>query len=355
MINVQKVTKNYGSFTALHSVDLTINNGEFMAILGPSGCGKTTLLKLLAGFMKPTDGQIEMDHSVVASQTTLVPPEMRNIGMVFQSFALWPHMTVSQHIKFPLLHHHSTSKELKNYLNERVNDVLSLVGLNNFSQRYPAELSGGQKQRVAFARAIAHKPNLLLMDEPLSALDAELRLEMRKEIQHIHRETNASIVYVTHDQSEALAMANKIVVMNNGKIEQVASPETIYTRPETEFVATFVGKCNLIKGAWIKSSFIPEKFPYERWPDIGVSINLKKRGIYPVRPEQWILTEGNNHGLNGVVTYVQYQGKEIHYTIQVENENWTVHDSIHSPRYYIGDQVNLAVRASTKEKNVLFL
>ncbi|MBA4536773.1 ABC transporter ATP-binding protein [Bacillus aquiflavi] len=349
MIEVQKVTQTYHSFTALHSVDLTIHNGEFIAILGPSGCGKTTLLKLLAGFMKPVSGKIVMDTTVVASKSKLVPPEKRNIGMVFQSFALWPHMTVYQHVKFPLLHHPYTAYALKGRIEERVHDVLSLVGLEKLSNRYPAQLSGGQKQRVAFARAIAHQPNLLLMDEPLSALDAELRMDMRKEIQKIHRQTHASIVYVTHDQSEALAMADKIVVMNNGKIEQAARPEVIYTKPETEFVAKFVGKCNIIKGTWTNDVFIPEQFPLERWPDIGVSVNLKQKGIYPVRPEQWQLTKDHNQVLNGVITFVQYQGKEIHYTVEVKNDIWTVHDSVHSSRFYVGDRVNLSVKTKSTE------
>ncbi len=349
MIQVHQLTKNYDSFTALQSVDLQINKGEFVAILGPSGCGKTTLLKLLAGFMKPTDGEIEMDHQIVASKKQLIPPEKRNIGMVFQSFALWPHMTVYEHIQFPLLHHHYVAKELKADVDRRVRDVLKLVGLMEMADRYPAELSGGQKQRVAFARAVAPLPHLLLMDEPLSALDVELRMEMRKEIQNIHRKTEASIVYVTHDQGEALAMADKIVVMNNGTIEQVASPEIIYSRPETEFVATFVGKCNLVKGTWEKDFFIPEKAPYEKWLDTGVSLQLKKKGIYPIRPEQWQLTNNSHSALQGTITFVQYQGKEIHYTVEVENETWTIHESVHSPRYSIGDQVGLTIKTNERE------
>ncbi|MEM1505323.1 ABC transporter ATP-binding protein [Domibacillus sp. 8LH] len=350
MIEVNNVTKQYGSFTALHEMDLSIRKGEFTAILGPSGCGKTTFLKLLAGFMKPSSGDIHIDGFLAASKKRLVPPEKRNIGMVFQSFALWPHMTVYEHVAFPLRHHHHTRDEWKQDIGARAQQVLKLVGLEQLFDRYPAELSGGQKQRVALARAIAPLPDVLLMDEPLSALDIELRVEMRNEIQRIHRETHASVVYVTHDQGEALAMADKIVVMNHGKIEQIGSPEAVYTRPETAFVASFVGKCNMVKGKWEQDFFIPNEFPWERWPDIGVTESLKKEGLCPVRPEQWKLAGEKEEGLKGTVLTVQYQGKEIHYTVEVENENWTVHQSVFQPKYGIGDTVSLSVKAEPSQK-----
>ncbi|TWT25450.1 ABC transporter ATP-binding protein [Planomicrobium sp. CPCC 101110] len=353
MIELVGVSKKYGSFTALHEVDLEIEQGEFIAILGPSGCGKTTLLKLLAGFMGPTDGFIVMDDSTVASAKRVTPPEKRNIGMVFQSFALWPHMTIADHIKFPLDHHPNRKKESRQEVQERMGEVLRLVGLDSFSDRYPSELSGGQKQRVALARAIAPKPNLMLMDEPFSALDVELRMEMRKEIQKLHRETGASIVFVTHDQGEALAIADRIVVMNQGRIEQIASPEMIYTRPETEFVATFVGKCNLVKGQWQDGSFIPKINPHCLWPDLGVAKTFKKNGIYPVRPEQLQLSMVALNGVHGRVTFVQYQGHEIHYTVEISGETWTVHESVYSPRFYVGDEVTVGLKKAVKPEKVL--
>lgn len=343
MIEVNELTKAYGDVNALDSVNLSIRRGEFIAILGPSGCGKTTLLKLLAGFMKPSGGSVEMDSRVVALKSHIIPPEKRNIGMVFQSFALWPHMTVAEHIRFPLDHHFHTPPQLKRSKEKRVEEVLKLVGLEAFRSRYPEELSGGQKQRVAFARAIAHKPDVLLMDEPLSALDAELRTEMRKEIQRIHYGTGATIIYVTHDQGEALAMADRIIVMKDGKIEQAAKPEVIYTRPETEFVATFVGKSNLIKGVWEDNGvFYPNLADGISWPDRGVSVKLKRKGLYPVRPEQWTMTEAGN-GLPGVIQFVQYQGKEIHYTVRCGSSFWTVHQTTFDRRFSIGDQVKLTI------------
>lgn len=353
MIEVMGVSKKYGSFTALHNVDLEIGDGEFIAVLGPSGCGKTTLLKLLAGFMGPTEGTIVMDHSTVASAKRAIPPEKRNIGMVFQSFALWPHMNVANHVKFPLRHHPNRKKEGKKELQSRIDEVLKLVGLDAFADRFPSELSGGQKQRVALARAIAPRPNLLLMDEPFSALDVELRMEMRKEIQKLHRETKASIVFVTHDQNEALAIADKIVVMNKGRIEQIAPPELIYTRPETEFVATFVGKCNLVKGQWQEGRFTPEINPALTWLDFGVAENFKKKGLYPVRPEQLQLCSVETAGLRGRITFVQYQGHEIHYTVELAGENWNIHESVFSPRFQIGDEVAISLKEAMKRERVL--
>lgn len=354
MINVNNVTKKYGSFTALHSIDLEIGDGEFIAVLGPSGCGKTTLLKLLAGFMGPTEGTILMDDTVLASAKRVLPPEKRNIGMVFQSFALWPHMTVAEHVKFPLSYHPNKIKEGKKELQERIGEVLELVGLAALAERYPSELSGGQKQRVALARAIAPLPNLLLMDEPLSALDVELRMEMRKEIQKLHRETNASIVFVTHDQGEALAIADKIVVMNQGRIEQIAPPEVLYTRPETEFVATFVGKCNLVKGQWQNAHFVPAIDSANTWPDLGVANSFKESGIYPVRPEQFQLTTAEKDGLQGVVSFVQYQGHEIHYTLEVGQETWTIHESVFASRFNIGERVGISLKpASVQEASLI--
>ncbi len=204
-----QVKKQFGDFQALKGIDLTIESGEFVAIVGPSGCGKTTLLRLIAGFETPSSGFIYMNDRCVADKKNSVVPEKRNLGMVFQAFALWPHMKVKEQIHFPLKHHRFTPPSLKKDPGKRVNEMLGLVGLQDFAERMPSELSGGQKQRVAIARALAPSPSLLLMDEPLSSLDAKLRIELRNEIQTIHRKTNTSIVYVTHDQSEALAMADK--------------------------------------------------------------------------------------------------------------------------------------------------
>ncbi|MFC0273981.1 ABC transporter ATP-binding protein [Metabacillus herbersteinensis] len=347
MIKIKDISKQFGNYTALKNLNLELYEKEFVAILGPSGCGKTTLLKLLAGFMKPTSGNIIFNEEVVANVNSIVPPEKRNISMVFQSFALWPHMTVEEHIFFPLKHHRYGKIRDKQEQAVRVKDALEMVGLNHLKNRYPSELSGGQKQRVALARAIVPRPALLLMDEPLSALDAELRMEMRKEIQGIHRHLGTTIAYVTHDQGEALAMADRIVVMNKGEIEQVETPENIYTKPKTVFVSTFVGKSNLLKGNWVtKDSFVPTGFPLISWPDIGISEELKDQNLYPVRPEQWILDEPQKIGMKGKVHFAQFQGNEIHYSILMNDQTLNVYSSVFTKRFKPGDAISLSINAN---------
>lgn len=338
LTNVNKV---FGKFQALYDINVKIHDGEFLAILGPSGCGKTTLLRLLAGFEAPTDGVIEAGGTVLANTKKVIPPERRNVGMVFQSFALWPHMNVRDHIKFPLQQHRFVGKDLKESLEQRIAEVLRIVELDNFSDRMPGELSGGQKQRVSLARAIAANPKLLLMDEPLSNLDAELRMEMRREIQKLHHLTKASIVYVTHDQGEALAMADRIVVMNKGRIEQIGTPEEIYYHPETAFVATFVGKANIFTGKWIRNQFMPSDTDV-RWEDNGISDQLKRENMYPLRPEQILLSKKDGEGMSGIITTKQFQGKEYHYTVEVNGKIVIVHMSIQE-QFDIGEEVSLSM------------
>lgn len=342
---IKNVSKFFGQTRALKSINLSINDGEFIAILGPSGCGKTTLLKLLAGFDSPSDGQILINHQCVGEKNNSTPPEKRNIGMVFQSFALWPHMNVKDHIKFPLLHHRYLADDLKNNVEKRIEEVLNIVELQSFSKRMPHELSGGQKQRVALARAIAPKPALLLMDEPLSSLDAELRMDMRREIQNLHRITGATIVYVTHDQEEALAMADRIVVMNNGQIQQVGTPREIYRKPNTEFVAKFVGKANILHGEWLnESTFKPDTNAIHlHWTNIDVTPDLKAKNLCPIRPEQFTLSSAGE-GIEGTIINVQFQGKEIHYIVDIGSDFITVHEDSHNEPFYIGDIVYINLK-----------
>lgn len=337
---VQNISKKFGDFQALYELDLSIQDGEFLAILGPSGCGKTTLLRLLAGFESPTAGTIVLDEAEVASAGTIVPPEKRNVGMVFQSFALWPHLSVKEHIQFPLDHHRFVDRQLKTNMEKRIQEVLEMVDLEKFMDRLPGELSGGQKQRVSLARAIAPKPKLLLMDEPLSNLDAELRMDMRREIQKLHQLTEASIVYVTHDQGEALAMANRIVVMNKGRIEQIGTPEEIYYHPETPFVATFVGKANLFTGKWDGDFFTFENSE-RKWRDWGITQQLKDKNIYILRPEQVTLSSPTAGDLVGVIKTKQFQGKENHYSIDVNGKLIIAHLPIHM-QFEVGSEVAIS-------------
>lgn len=341
---VKSVSKHFGQTEALKSLNLTIESGEFVAILGPSGCGKTTLLRLLAGFEEPTAGEITMGEEVVAAKGKVVPPEQRNLGMVFQSFALWPHMTVAQQILFPLAHHRFVATGVKKEKEKHVQEMLEMVGLAEYGHRYPGELSGGQKQRVAIARALAPQPGLLLMDEPLSSLDAELRVELRKEIQTIHRKTNAAIVYVTHDQSEALAMADRIIVMQNGEIEQIGTAEEIYLKPATAFVATFVSKANLVPGKWREDTFIPLGQSNIQWKSSDVHPSFEEQGQLPVRPEQFQLSsEQGALDLEGQIENILFQGKDVLYVVRCKDQVWNIIEQL-PVAYKLNDKVFISYK-----------
>ncbi len=239
------VAKQFGAVAAVDGLDLELAPGELVSLLGPSGCGKTTTLRMIAGFIDPTAGTIEMDGRVLSSPAGSLPPERRQMSMIFQSYAVWPNMTVAQNVAFGLELRKLASAEVK----RRVDEMLEVVHMGHLAERYPAELSGGQQQRVALARAIVIKPQVLLLDEPLSNLDAGLREEMRFEIRRLHDEFRITTVYVTHDQAEAMVTSDRIAVMNLGRIEQVDDPHTLYTRPRTRFVAGFIGRTNFLDGA----------------------------------------------------------------------------------------------------------
>ena len=238
------LTKRYGAIAVVDNVDLTLQEREFVSLLGPSGCGKTTTLRMIAGFIDPSDGTIEMNGELMSSPGAAVPPERRNMSMIFQSYAIWPNMTVFENVAFGLRARRLPNAEVK----RRTAEILSIVRLEPLSERYPNELSGGQQQRVALARSIVVKPEVLLLDEPLSNLDANLREEMRTEIRRLHDEFGMTTVYVTHDQSEAMAISDRIAVMNKGKVDQLDAPVAIYQTPRTRFVAGFIGRTNFIEG-----------------------------------------------------------------------------------------------------------
>lgn len=238
MLEICNVTRRFGDFTAVDQVNLTIETGEFFTLLGPSGCGKTTLLRMLAGFDTPDSGEIRLNGQSLVQ----VPPEKRPIHTVFQSYALFPHMTVAANIAFPLRLAKLTETEIQ----ARVAEALDDVRLPEMGNRLPHELSGGQRQRVAIARALINRPKLLLLDEPLAALDLKLREQMQIELINLQKEVGITFVYVTHDQGEALALSHRIAVMNKGKVEQIDEPSKIYTFPKNRFVADFIGTCNLL-------------------------------------------------------------------------------------------------------------
>ncbi len=232
-VRVAGLRKHYGDVVALGGVELTVERGEFFTLLGPSGSGKTTLLRLIAGFEQPDAGQIELAGRIV----TRLPPYARNVNTVFQDYALFPHMTVAENIEYALRVRRMPKPERR----EKAGQALEMVRLSGLGQRKPAQLSGGQRQRVALARAMVNEPEVLLLDEPLGALDLKLRQEMQLELQHVQREVGITFVYVTHDQEEALSMSDRIAVLNHGQIEQVGAPLEVYERPRTAFVAGFIG------------------------------------------------------------------------------------------------------------------
>jgi iron(III) transport system ATP-binding protein len=242
-LELTRLTKRYGRIASVSSIDLSVNHGELICLLGPSGCGKTTTLRMIAGFLEPDEGEIRVGGTTLSAPGSVVPPERRNMGMIFQSYAVWPHMTVRQNVAYGLKLRKAPSRER----DERTAAVMRVTKLAPLADSYPGELSGGQQQRVALARALAAKPDILLLDEPLSNLDANLRAEMRLEIRRLHHEFHNTSIYVTHDQEEAMTMADRIVVMNAGRIEQIGTPQELYDRPRSRFVARFIGASNVLE------------------------------------------------------------------------------------------------------------
>jgi len=243
-IELRNLTKKYGRVTAVQAFDLDIDESRLVSLLGPSGCGKTTTLRMIAGLIEPTLGEISIRGRILSSDSIFVPPEKRNIGMVFQSYAVWPHMNVFNNIAYPL----KVQKKSRGEIKGRMDRVLDLVKLKDCSSRMPHELSGGQQQRVALARALVMEPMVLLLDEPVSNLDAKLREEMCYEIKDLQRRLSMTIIYVTHDQSEAMAMSDVIVVMKEGVVQQIGNPREIYNQPKNRFVADFIGQTNFLPG-----------------------------------------------------------------------------------------------------------
>jgi iron(III) transport system ATP-binding protein len=274
------VTCRFGSVTAVDDVNLALAQGEFVSLLGPSGCGKTTTLRMIAGFLSPSAGTIEMDGEVISSPASALPPEKRGMSMIFQSYAIWPNMTVAENVAFGLEVRRLARAEVRS----KVDHILDVVQLAPLRDRYPAELSGGQQQRVALARAIVVQPAVLLLDEPLSNLDANLREEMRYEIRRLHDEFHITTVYVTHDQAEAMVTSDRIAVMHQGRIEQVDEPRALYARPRTRFVAGFIGRTNFLEGEVRGAEVVFDQFTIalERFADARA---LGGRVAFSLRPQ----------------------------------------------------------------------
>jgi iron(III) transport system ATP-binding protein len=311
-VSFERVSKAFGATRAVEDVSLAITDGEFFALLGPSGCGKTTLLRLVAGFEVPDAGEVRLGEQVVGRPGWALPPEKRRIGMVFQSYALWPHMTVAENVAFALRVRKVPPAERR----RRVDDALTMVGLETMAERRPHELSGGQRQRVALARCLAMRPDVVLLDEPLANLDVHLREAMQQEFARFHKEIGATFIYVTHDQAEALALADRVAVMDAGRVEQAATPRTLYAEPATEMVARFVGRGAVVPALVIGRT--SERVVVDLWGTRvgvrGVGQSGERRSLC-LRPESLALS-GDGSGVHGRVIGMAYHGAVTLLTVQ---------------------------------------
>jgi putative spermidine/putrescine transport system ATP-binding protein len=317
-LSLQALTKRYGETAAVDAVDLDVRKGEFLAMLGPSGCGKTTTLRMIAGLVPTTAGQIVVD----GRDLTNVPPYQRDMGLVFQSYALFPHLSVAANVAFGL----EMRGLAKSDIRSRVAEALQLVRLTGYEDRRPSQLSGGQQQRVALARALVIRPLILLLDEPLSNLDAKLREEMRNEIRDIQRRLGTTAIFVTHDQDEALTMADRVVVMNKGRIEQTGTPEDLYERPSTAFVAAFVGRTNRFSGMSVGDVVHVG----------GVTMRCARPVTGPVevmvRPHRIHLdvagdTRADHNSVAGAVIRTTYAGNVVQYDVQAGQNVFNIEQS----------------------------
>ena len=306
-IHFQDIVKKYGNNTIIPGLDLDVKEGEFFTLLGPSGCGKTTLLRMVAGFNSIEGGTISFNGKVIND----IAPNKRNIGMVFQNYAVFPHMTVRENVAFGLENRHLPKAEIK----QRVDEILETVKITQYADRLPERLSGGQQQRVALARAIVIKPDVLLMDEPLSNLDAKLRIEMRNAIRQIQHEVGITTVYVTHDQEEAMAVSDRIAVMKDGVIQHVSTPKSIYQRPANQFVANFIGRSNTLKAKYQGGKLVFAN-GYAAAYD-----NLEKQAgedvLVAVRPEEFVIDEKNQAGIDATVVSSVFLGLNTTYFVEL--------------------------------------
>lgn len=321
-LQLHHIYKAFGQSMAVQDANLQIKAGEFISLLGPSGCGKTTILRMIAGFERPTAGSIQLD----GQEITQIPANRRDMGMMFQSYSLFPHMTAAQNVAFGL----RVKKMPKSRTQIRVQEMLTLVGLGEMGDRYPHQLSGGQQQRVALARALAITPRVLLLDEPLSALDAKVRVQLRNEIRRIQQQLNITTLFVTHDQEEALAISDRVVVMSKGRIDQEGTPEEIYLTPSTPFTASFIGATNQIPGLWDRGrqrvQLITQpgtNIPAEYLQTRAIDLPDRTEVVVLVRPESiLVFAPGDSHAapmnrLSGLLTSRTFLGSAVRLSVLV--------------------------------------
>ena len=333
-ITIKNALKKYGDTTVIEGLNLEIKDGELFTLLGPSGCGKTTLLRMIAGFNSIEGGDFYFNDERINDKD----PAKRNIGMVFQNYAVFPHLTVRKNVAFGL----NNRKLDKKTVAEETDRFLKMMKIDEYADRLPQNLSGGQQQRVALARALAVKPDVLLMDEPLSNLDAKLRLEMRQAIRNIQRDLGITTVYVTHDQEEAMSISDTIAVMDHGVIQHLGAPKEIYQRPANLFVSNFIGRSNTLPGRMENGSLILEgaRFTHEFWANIPDG-EVKAA----IRPEEFLISAEKQEGIHGVVTDTIYLGMDTHYMVKLDSgeEVLVIQESTLADNYRMGESVWLTL------------
>lgn len=330
IIELKGITKSYGKDTILDNLSLNIKKNEFLTLLGPSGCGKTTTLKIIAGFETADSGQVVFENNIIND----IPPYERQLNTVFQKYALFPHMNVYENIAFGL----KLKKLPKNIIDEKVKEMLKLVALEGYENRDIEALSGGQQQRVAIARALVNEPKVLLLDEPLGALDMKLRKGMQIELKRIQQKLGITFIFVTHDQEEALTMSDTIVVMNKGEIQQMGSPEDIYNEPANSFVAKFIGESNIVDGTMLDDFKVEFGGIVFDCVDKGFEKNEQIEVV--IRPEDFEMVKYEDGMLKGTVSSVIFKG--VHYEIEVKDDNytWILHNTKHAE---IGTKIGLSL------------
>jgi spermidine/putrescine transport system ATP-binding protein len=330
LIRLADVSMAYDGEVVLNNINLYINDSEFLTLLGPSGCGKTTTLRIIGGFAKPTSGDVLFDGVRIND----VPPYKRQVNTVFQRYALFPHMDVYENIAFGLRLKKLEEEEIA----RRVGEMLRLVGMTGFEERKVDKLSGGQMQRIAIARALVNQPKVLLLDEPLGALDLRLRKDMQNELKRIQQQMGITFIYVTHDQEEALTMSDTIVVMDKGEIQQIGKPEDIYNEPKNAYVADFIGESNILDGIMIRDRLV--EFFGRRFPCVDFGFETNEPVDVVIRPEDVVLDEAGKGQLDGVVTHLIFKG--VHYEMEVMagGFEWLVQSTVMQP---VGKEVSLRV------------
>lgn len=339
VLSLENVTKNFGVQTAVSELSLTVYENELLTLLGPSGCGKTTTLRLMAGLERPSDGKVRLGDSVVAGGTTFQEPEERGVGIVFQDFALFPHLTVEENVAFGL------TEMPKQKKTKRVTELLELVGLANYENRKPERLSGGERQRVALARSLAPEPDILLLDEPFSNLDVRLRMEMREEVRRILKDAGVTAVSVTHDQEEALSLSDRVAVMQNGHVEQVGRPETVFEHPESRFVASFLGKASFLSGQINDGTVNTSIGTYSTEILKGLTEEYDGASVdVLVRPDDLRAQLASNEG-NGHIVHRQYNGPSFVYRVELENGDVVHCEHNHAEEITLGESVRVELDA----------